>query len=174
MKFKWSKGKIFVLAILALVTIHWLFFRALSEAQMIAKFHAHKAEFEQLRLMVADKNVQVIAKNWTEAKHKNIPLGVEVKGSTKLPLNISKDRLLLYRKRMNDLGIIKVVGYDQSRQIRFSLFGGGWTDTTWGIGYAWCKDTPKPLVKSAYNQMPGRDKIHFSRIEGDWYLYQYR
>ena len=169
MKFKWSKGKIFLLAITGLVAIHFVFFRAPSERQMIAKFHAHKAEFEQLRLMLAhDKNVKDIGPDWTNAKPDFNSKG---EATRDLPLNVPDDRLALYRHRMKNLGIANLYVYDQKHQIHFSLFGGGFADTTWDIGFAYSQKTPKTLVKSAYNEMPGKEGINFSRIEGDWYIY---
>ena len=169
MKIKWSKGKIFVLAITALIAVHFVFFRAPSESQMIARFHAHKAELEQLRLMLAhDENVRIIGPDWTQSKSE---FDSQERWTRDLPLDVSNVRLALYRHRMKNLGITNLYVYDQKHQIHFSLFGGGFADTTWDIGYAWSKETPKPLVKSAYYQMPGREGIHFSRIEGDWYIY---
>ena len=174
MRLQWSKGKIFVLAITALIAVHFVFFRAPSEAQMIAKFHAHKAQFEQIRLMMKEDNIRSIGPNWVEMKYKEMPMGNGVFNLVELPLKASPTRLGLCRSRLNALGLSSA-RLDQFRnRIRFYQFGGGFTDTSWGIGYAWCKDTPKPLVKSAYNQMPGRDKTHFSRIEGDWYIYHSR
>lgn len=172
MKFKLSKGKFFVLAILSLTAIHFVFFRAPSESQMLADFHAHKAEFEQLRAMLAqDKNVKVIGPDWTIAQWSSKPNGV---GSSELPLNVSNARLVHYRALLKQLGTKTVVVDEEQNRIRLARFGGGFTDTSWGIGYAWCQKPPKALVKSAYSQHPGRDKMHFSRIEGDWYLYHLR
>jgi len=169
MKFKWSKGKIFLLLILGAFAIHFLFFRAPSEAQMIAKFHANKAQFEQLRLMLAhDKNVKDIGPDWTNAKYKKMPDGVEM---PQLPLNVSDKRFALYRARMKQLGISMLLVDERRDLVRFSVFGGGFTDTSWSIGYVYSKNIPNPLVKSAYYQMPGREGIHFSRIEGNWYIY---
>ncbi len=172
MKFKLSKGSIFLLVVLALIGVRMLFFRAPSESQMIAKFHAHKAEFEQLRLMMAqDKNVHDIGPDWVTAQWSNKPDGI---GSSELPLNISNARLARYRALLKQLGMTTVVVDQEQKRIRLELFGGGFTDTSWGIGYAWSKTPPNPLVKSAYNQMPGESGICFSRIEGDWYIYHRR
>ena len=172
MKFKLSKGKIFLLLIIGLIAVHFVFFRAPSEAQMIAKFHAHKAEFEQLRLMMEeDKNVHDIGPDWVMAQWSVSPEGVTV---AELPLDISSDRLARYRALLRQLGMKTVVVDAKWHRIRLYQFGGGFTDTSWSIGYAWSKNAPKPLVKSAYNQMPGREGMNFSRIEGDWYLYHSR
>ena len=174
MKFKWSKGKIFLLVSLSLVAVHFLFYRAPSESQMKEKLQARKSEFEQLRLMLStDTNVRIITQGWTDAKYKKMPDGVE---SYQLPLNVSAKRLALYRERMKRLGISNLHVDERRNLVRFALFGGGMTDTSWSIGYAYGTETPKALVKkvvvkSAYNQMPGQGGIHFSRIEGDWYIY---
>lgn len=169
MKFKWSKGKIFLLLILGAFAIHLLFFRAPSEAQMIDKFHAHKAQFEQIRLMLAhDRNIHVIGPDWVTAQWGFTPEGVSV---AELPFNVSNARLAHYRALLKQLGMETLVVDARRHRVRLYQFGGGFTDTSWSIGYAWSRDTPKPLVKSAYNQYPGKDKIHYSRVEGDWYIY---
>lgn len=174
MKFKRSKGKIFLLLILSAFAIHYLFFRAPSEAQMIAKFHEHKAQFEQLRLMMEEDNIRVIGPNWVEMRYKEIPRGNGISDLVELPMNVSSARLALYRSRLKSLELDSARLDQFKNRIRFYQFGGGFTDTSWSIGYAWCKNTPKPLVKSAYNQMPGREGLIFSRIEGDWYIYHRR
>ncbi len=56
-----TKFQKFLLFVFAVFVIHRVFFRAPSEAEMIAKFRGHKAEFEQIRLMLQqDKNVAAI------------------------------------------------------------------------------------------------------------------
>lgn len=172
MKFKLSKGVIFLLAIMALLAARWFFSRAPTERQMIAKFHAHQAQFEQLRLMLAaDKNVRVIGPDWTSSRSEFDSRG---RWTRDLPLDVSPAHLALYRQRMKHLGFTNLYVYEQHHQIHLPEFGGGFADTTWDIGYAWCKETPKALVKSAYHQMPGQNHMHFTRIEGDWYIYHSR
>ena len=130
---------------------------------MIAHFRAHRAEFEQLHLMLAqDKNVHVIGPDWVDAQWGD---------KSALPLNVSDARLARYRALLKQLGMITVVVDAERQRVRLERFGGGFTDTSWSIGYSWSRDTPKPLVNSAYHQYPGKDKIHYSRIEGDWYIY---
>ena len=174
MKFKWSKGKVFWLLILGAVAVHFLFFRAPSQAQMIAKFGAHRAQFEQIRLMMEEDDIRVIGPNRVEMRYKRIPAGDGIFNLVELPLKASPARIALYRSRLKALGLHSALLDQFKNRIRFYQFGGGFTDTSWSIGYAWCKETPKPLVKSAYNQMPGKAGIHFSRIEGDWYIYHRR
>ena len=174
MKFKLSKGKIFLLLIIGLIAVHFVFFRAPSEAQMIAKFHAHKAEFEQIRLMMEEDNVREIGPNWVEMRYKKISAENGSFNLEELPLKASPARLALYRSRLKALGLDSARLDQFKNRIRLYQFGGGFTDTSWSIGYAWSKNAPKPLVKSAYNQMPGREGMNFSRIEGDWYLYHSR
>ena len=170
MKPKRSKFQIFALIVFALFAIHFLFFRAPSEAQMVAKFHQRKAEFEQIRLMLAqDKNVETIGRDWITAKYSEEKDGVEQR---RLTIDISQNRLDLYRSRLKKLGFSRVDSY--KGRVQLEEFGGGFTDTTWGIGYVWSAKPLAPLVKSAYSQMPERDKRHFSRIEGNWYLYHRR
>ena len=142
---------------------------------MIAKFHQRKAEFEQIRLMLKqDKNVQTIGGDWVTAKYgdKNgkQPEGVELH---ELPLNISQNRIALYRSRLRKLGFSRV---DSSYKgpVQLEEFGGGFTDTSWGIGYMWSAKPLTPLVKSAYSERPDKDHWHFSHIEGNWYMYHRR
>lgn len=171
MKPKLSKGVIFVLAIVALLVARWFFFRAPSESQMIASFHAHKAEFEQIRLMMAADDLSAVGPDSASAQPRQVPPGGGVTGLELMPLNVSESRLALYRSRLKTLGLYSVSADNLKNRVRFIQFGGGFTDTVWHIGYMWCKDTPKPLVKSAYHQMPGQNNTHFSRIEGNWYIY---
>jgi len=131
---RFSKLKVFGLFILGLIAVHYIFFRATSESQMIAKFHQRKAEFEQIRLMLKqDKNVQTIGDDWVTAKYgdKNgeQPEGVDLH---ELPLNVSPNRIALYRSRLRKLGFSRVDSYEG--RVQLEQFGGGFTDTTWGIG----------------------------------------
>ncbi len=176
---RFSKLKIFGLAILGLVAVHYIFFRAPSEAQMIAKFHQRKAEFEQIRLMLKqDKNVGTIGNNWIEAQlgpdkiqsPKNKKQGIVT--LHRLPLNLSASRIALYRSRLRKLGFSRVDAHDG--RVQLEQFGGGFTDTTWGIGYMWSAKPLTPLVKSAYWERPNKDDRHFSHIEGNWYMYHRR
>ena len=168
MRFKrLSKLQWFGLVIFALVAIHILFFRAPSEPQMLAKFHQRKAEFEQIRLMLKqDKNVAIIAEDWERAKNSAEKDGVEMH---ELPLNISPERVTLYRSRLKSLGLSKVI-VDKER-VQFPQFGGGFGGDTWAIGYVWSEKSLKPLVKSAYHAYPNRGQVHYSPIAGNWYLY---
>lgn len=165
----WVKRKLlkrtrFLLAILDAFAIHFFFFRAPSEAAMLEKFQQRKADFEQLRLMLEqDKNVETIGSDWVRTKWG---------GRDELPLNISASRIALYRSRLKDLGFARVDSY--KGRVQLEQFGGGFTDTTWGIGYVWSARPLTPLVRSAYHSMPMRDHWNFSRIEGNWYIYHRR
>lgn len=161
-----TKFQTFLLLCFGLFAIRWLFFRVPSETEMIAKFRERKAEFEQIQAMLQqDKFIFVIGPDWVEAQW-------DEKKSRYFPLDISAERLNLYRSRLKKLGFSGVVS--RNGQIRLHQFGGGFTDTSWSIGYSWSSKTPTPLVKSAYYEMPGRDKMHFSRLEGHWYIYHRR
>ena len=171
---RFSKLKIFASVVLIVVAVHYIFFRAPSEAQMLTKFHQHKAEFEQIRLMLKhDKNVETIGNDWVTAKYGdkdgNQPDGVDLH---ELPLNITQSRIKLYRLRLKKLGFSRVDSNDGT--VHFGEFGGGFADTTWGIGYIWSAKPLTPLVKSAYYARPARDHWVFSHIEGNWYMYQRR
>ena len=174
MKPKTSKGQLGFLALLAAIAVYWFFSRAPSEAQMIAKFRAHKAEFEQIRLMMEEDNIKAIGRDSVKMRYKVIPMGNGISNPEELPPKASPARLELYRSRLKALGLSSARLDPLRNRIRFYQFGGGFTDTSWSIGYAWCKETPKPLVKSAYYQMPGQNHTHYSRIEGDWYIYHLR
>ena len=166
---RFSRLKIFGLAVVSCVAVHYLFFRAPSETQMLAKFHQRKAEFEQIRLMLEqDKNVETIGSDWVTAKNSFGKDGV----GHQLPLNISQSRIALYRSRLGKLGFDRV----DSRKGRIYMeeFGGGFTDTSWGIGYICSAKPLTPLVKSAYSKRPTKDHWQFSRIEGNWYMYHRR
>ena len=60
MKRKLPSGLIFLLIVLALIACFLALTRPPSEAQMIDKFHANKAQFEQLRLMMAQDNLESV------------------------------------------------------------------------------------------------------------------
>ncbi|RYF45656.1 MAG: hypothetical protein EOO38_15630 [Cytophagaceae bacterium] len=171
---RFSKLQIFSGLIVVLFAIHYLFFRAPSEAQMLAMFHQRKAQFEQIRLMIKqDRNVEAINEKWVTGrygdKNGNQPEGVDLH---ELPINISPKRIALYRARLKALGFSGV----NARHGRVQLveFSGGFTDTSWGIGYVWSAKPLTPLVKSAYYQMPGQNHWHYSRIEGNWYMFHMR
>lgn len=172
---RFSKLKVFGLRIFCLVAVHYVFFCAPSQTQMLAKFHQHKAQFEQIRLMLnQDRNVATIGYDWVTAKYGdhngNQPEGVELR---ELPLNISQSRIDLYRARLKAIGFSRVDSSGNGA-VQLEEFGGGFTDTSWGIGYVYSLKPLTPLVKSAYSQRPGRDQRHYSRIEGHWYRYQRR
>jgi len=160
-----SKILLCVIVVLCFVTVHFIFFRAPSEINMIHKFHQRKGDFEQIRLMLKeDKNVATIGSFWVTGKWS------EEKGE--LSPYLSTKRLALYRSRLKDLGFSRVDSDDG--YIQLEQFGGGFTDTSWGIGYIWSATTPVPIVKSAYNQRPPQNTWCYSRIEGNWYIYQRR
>lgn len=145
-----------------LALFYFFYWRAPSEGEMIAKFQGRKAEFEQIRLMLGqDKDVETIGWNWVNGKDYG-----------HLPHNISESRIALYRSRLKSLGFDRVDSYDG--QVQLEQFGGGFTDTTWGIGYIWSAKPPSPLVESAYSSRPNRDHWQYSRLQGNWYLYHRR
>jgi hypothetical protein len=159
------KLKIFLLIVMSLVLIKYVFFRAPSEAQMLARFHEHKADFEQLRSMLKqDKKIMEIGPDWIRSQDWDLPDNPEQVG-------ISKQRLAQYHNLMNKIGVTNVGGSKNSNYVQFDVFGGGFADTTWGIGYAWSKKPPRNIVKSAYHTMPIRDGRVHSLIEGNWYIF---
>jgi hypothetical protein len=160
------KLKIFLLIVVGLIAVKYIFFRAPSEAQMIAHFKTHKTEFEQLRSMLQqDKKIFDIGSDWLSSR--------DGTGDSLTDTGITQQRLNQYRILMDKLNV-SPIGRFSSREnyFRFSVFGGGFTDTTWSIGYVWSDKTPENIVPSAYNTMP-RNRSH-SRIEGKWYIYHRR
>jgi hypothetical protein len=167
---RFFKLKVFGLIVLGFVAIHYLFFRAPSEVQMLNKFHQHKAEFEQIRLMLEhDRNVQTIGWDWVTPKESVEKDYVE---SHTLPLNISKSRIGLYRSRLKKLGFDRVDS--KNGCVFMAEFAGGFGGHTWAIGYIWSAKPLKPLVKSAYAVMPMKDHWRYSHIEGNWYMFHRR
>jgi len=159
--------KIVLLLIVGLVAAKTIFFRAPSEDQMIAHFRQHKAEFEQLRAMLLeDKQIMMIGSDWLRSRDWDLPDNSE-------EIGVSRQRLADYHALMNTLDVAPIGGDDD--YVQFNRFGGGFTDATWGIGYAWSRKPPETIVKSAYWHKPimrGR-RVH-SHIEGNWYIFQRR
>lgn len=155
----------FVLTVLAAVAVLYLLFdRPPSQAKMLANFRQHRARFEELRTMIQhDRNVTTIGPDWVTAAYED---------GRYLPTDVSSQRLALYRSRLKTLGFSRIDNYHGCVQLE--QFGGGFTDTTWGIRYFWSPVPPSPLVASAYHQVPRRDHRHFTRIGGNWYLYHRR
>lgn len=149
------------------MVIRYTFFRAPSESQMLAHFRTHKTEFEQLRSMLQqDKQISIIGSDWMRGRDMSIV-------DTPEQMGISVERLAQYRALMNKLGVAPISGFgSRENYFQFNVFGGGFTDTTWSIGYAWSSKTPENIVPSAYNSMP-RHRCH-SRIVGDWYIFHRR
>jgi len=124
--------KIIIVIIIGIAVIHYAFFRDPSESQMLTNFTEHKVQFEQLRLMLGhDKKVGGIS-----------PDGFVDKGSwhynSLKDTGISQQRLDEYRKLMKASGVTYIgrLSYKKG-YLRFYVFGGGMTDTSWSIGYAW-------------------------------------
>lgn len=162
-----NKKRIFVFFIAILIVTFYIRSRAPSEARMIANFREHKAQFEQLRLMIQqDKRVRSLSSGWLSDQNMN---------STDDPmsLGISKQRWARYQSLLKSVGADSIS--NRNNYIRFYVFGGGFTDTSWSIGYAWSAEPPPIMVESAYWHKPTmRDKIYHSRIENGWYIYNRR
>jgi hypothetical protein len=158
--------KIFIVILIGIAAIHYAFFRAPSESQMLANFKEHKIQLEQLRSMLQqDRKVQAIAFDWFS--------GTGVPDDSLKSAGISQQRLDAYRKLMKIFGV-SLIGRLGGKKgyFKFAVFGGGMTDTSWSIGYAWSEDTPSHIVKSAYNTVYS-GWCH-SPIEGHWYIYHMR
>ena len=158
--------KILIIIVIGIAVIHYAFFRAPSESQMLANFKEHKVQFEQLRSMLEhDRKVRIIAFDWFS--------GTEFPDDSLKSAGISQQRLDKYRELMKISGVFLISKIsDKKGYYRFAVFGGGMTDTSWSIGYAWSQQRPSHIVKSAYNTycIVGCD----SPIEGHWYIHHMR
>ncbi len=162
--------KIFLLIVVLAFITHRVFFSAPSEAQMIAHFRAHRAEFEQLRVMLQqDTQVFEIGNDWVSSRQSSSI-------DTLANAGISQQRLNAYHALMKQLSVTPIGRLSSGTDyFQFNVFGGGFADTTWSVGYVWSKNPPGNIVASAY-QLSGAmrgNRVH-SVLEGDWYIFQRR
>ena len=144
--------------------------RAPSEAKMVAHFHKNRADFERLQKLLENRFDEVsIGRDWSRGAV-YVPPGAYVQEVEErvLPESYVRECRVLIEK------LDVSMAHRRTTTSRFPVFGGGFTDTSWSIGYAYSKTVPKNLVKLAYHTMPGQNKAAYSRIDGRWYLYHRR
>ena len=147
-------------AVAALLFFAWKWwFRAPSEAQLKARFVEQRADFEQLRKMIEH-----------DAPASGIKMSVSRDGDFTRGASLAPARIQRYQVLLKNLGATSVHG--RCDDFHFSIFGGGFTDTTWGVGYAFSRQKPKRIVPSAYSGFAGRDEWIYSLLKDDWYLYR--
>lgn len=166
-------------ALLVLFVGYRWFFGAPTEAQMLSNFRTHRREFEELRAMLQhDKRIESIYPNSSEvllSYYKRDGVDYREEWTTDLrKIGLTPQRFARYQQLLQILNVNSAVCSRSRNSLRLGVFGGGFYDATWDVGYAWLATPPKILVRSAYSQLPMRDHGHCSRIEGDWYLYQRR
>ncbi len=141
-----------------------------SEAEMISNVQKNRAAFQQLVEMAHSDNL-LSAGSLHGLKLKKLRTD-EFKR-----VEISQARLKQYQALLKQVGA-KRIDYSLSRgTCRFYVFGGGFTDTSWSIGYAWARKptTAMKIVPSAYSQQGQmRDTTVHSIIEKDWFIFHSR
>lgn len=152
--------------------------RAPSESEMRANFRRDKTLLTQFVRMARNDKLR-----WTNGERSDCLGDIDYydkkSGATcyKARHDLSEERQGKYRAIMRQAGVHNVVYSSDEGICRFSVFGGGFTDTSWSIGYAWAEKPSIPLkiVPSAYyyrGQMRGT--IVYSRLEKDWFIYRSR
>lgn len=154
----WGSGLMFYLVAKSLDQTH------LSDAAMIANFHAKRNTFELLHTMIiADKGLERVDDNWTRP-------------SDLASISITPARIKEYRELFQDAGVPRgIEAYDLSRN-SFSLIGSSQGTTVHGSskGYSWHRTPPDPRVADldVYAEKAGRhDPPAYRVIEGNWYLF---
>ncbi len=153
------KGKIVLSIIVLLLGLKWWSLPP-SEDQLKARFVEHRAEFEVLRSMVQ-----------ADAPHISLHTlqnSIQRDDNSALP----PARVQRYQALMQTLHIWRIDG--NKERFRMYVFGGGFTDTSWSIGYAFSRKRPQKIVSSAYKRQFVRDTTVYSPLDGNWYLYQLR
>lgn len=117
-------------------------------------------------MLQQDKKIMTISPDWIRSRDWDLPDHPEQFG-------ISRQRLARSHLLMDNIGVA-LIGGKSNDYVQFDVFGGDFADTTWSIGYAWTKQTPRSIVKSAYHTMPDREGRVHSPIEGRWCMFHRR
>jgi len=155
---RWGIVLIFGLASLAL---KW-WFAAPSEEQLKARYVEHRAEFEELRELV-------------QADAPDDLGGLHISGNyarTDQGPSLSASRVARYRALMKSVGVESING--GKTRFRMAVFGGGFTDTSWSIGYAFSRRKPEIVVPSVYRWGARQNHTAFAPLSENWYLYNSR
>ena len=127
---KRSKKRLWRLAVIAAALL--LFVRsqrAPSEAEMLADFQQHRAVFQRLVAMARADHLDYLSgqHGFTDAHNKALP----------------QARFDQYQKLLQQTRATHIILYHSRPSVyTFPVFGGGMTDTSWAVGYAW---SDKPL-----------------------------
>lgn len=122
----------------------------------------HRADFEALRALV-----QADAPNDLGGLHISGNYAQTDQGPTP-----SAPRVARYRALMKSVGVESING--GKTRFRMAVFGGGFTDTSWSIGYAFSRRKPEIIVPSVYRWGARRDHTAYAPLVGNWYLYNSR
>lgn len=155
---RWAIVLIFGLAFLAL---KW-WFAAPSEEQLKARYVEHRAEFEELRALV-----QADAPNDVGRVGISFDYAQNDQGTS-----LSVSRVARYRALMKSVGVESIGG--RGNKFRMGVFGGGFTDTSWSIGYAFSRRKPEIVVPSVYRWGARQNHTAFAPLSENWYLYNSR
>ncbi len=147
-----------------------------TDDEMLQNFQQHRAEFEQLRIMVsADRGLQRVDQDWT-------------KPDDPAAIGISKERIAEYRRMFRRLGIPRGFQcYGDRSEITFIAHAEGLAVAGHAKNYVWSQSEPDELVDSIdrfrvqeirqyRDYLDGKTKTFqkhwnvYRRIEGNWYL----
>lgn len=152
-----SRKQWIFLAFIGLALDLWWLQRAPSEEAMQRTFFEHRREFDEL---------QALALSETNSGDNRFAPGERAPTARR-----TRAVELMYQ-----LGIS--TAYFNRREEGpyqgFYVFGGGFTDTSWSIGYAYSRAPLSPIVPRAY-AMPDYARTgktrHFAPLDGGWYIY---
>ncbi len=134
---------------------------------MLANFRQHKAVLQILVSMARQDNLTYLGDTFGRRN-------IVITGKNEWKeVDISKNRQVQYRALMEQSGV-HTIAY-QHHICRFIVFAGGFTDTSWTVGYAWAQKPviPMTIVPSAYyDQTKMRGTTVYSEIENGWFIYR--
>jgi hypothetical protein len=138
-----------------------------TDDELIKNFQEHKAEFENLLLMVLeDKDLFRVDNDWTSPEEPE-------------KIGVSKERINKYRKIFKQLNIPRgFYAYRKEGIYSFTSSAQGLGVSGSSKGYVWSKTIPKNVIENdidKYTEKPfTQDKYPVYRhIEGNWYLTYY-
>jgi hypothetical protein len=144
--------------------------RAPSETEMLANLKTHKRELNQLVQMARSDHLFFMNGDTGTANKR-------IKANNFQEVDISKSRLMQYKTLMEKVGVQNFSCSFDNSACHAGVFGGGFADTTWSVGYAWelKPDPSMKIVPSAYyDQIKMRDTTVYSKIESHWFIYRSR
>jgi len=124
---------------------------------LITNFHAHRAEFEQLREMsTEDATMTRVDDNWTN------------------PSSLNPTRVAEYRRLFKVIGTPRgIIAHPNRDRIEFISTSHGWVVSGSSKGYLYLKERPIKLVDNldGYGWHSEMDTFVIRHIEGNWYLF---